>query len=235
MNTEPTRVLVIEDDVRVRRVLRLLLEGEGYLVLEAGNASEGVGLARRLLPEVILLDLGLPDQDGTDVAAELGPTRRHAIIVVSARDKEQQKIRALDLGATDYVTKPFSPAELLARIRVGLRHLRGHLAEPQVFEYRELRIDFATERVSLAGREIALSPTEYKLLRTLVRHRGTLVTHRVLLSTVWGNSALDDLHSLRVYIRRLRSKLEGTALRPTYILTEPTLGYRFGAGHEHLA
>ena len=232
MSLVPTRVLLIEDDPRVLRVLRFLLEQEGYVVLEARSGSEGLARAREFVPEVVLLDLGLPDTDGAQVAEELARTQRHAIIIVSARDQEQQKIRALDLGATDYITKPFSPAELLARVRVGLRHLRGHLAEPQSFVFRDLGIDFASERVSLSGREVALSPTEYKLLRTLVRHRGSLVTHRILLTTVWGSSDAADLHSLRVYIRRLRSKLERDAARPVYIVTEPTLGYRFGAGPE---
>jgi two-component system KDP operon response regulator KdpE len=228
--SHPTRVLLIEDELRVRRVLRLLLQQEGYVVLEAGTGAAGLEQARTFVPEVVLLDLGLPDINGVDIVAELVTTRRHVIIVLSASDQEQHKIRALDLGVTDYVTKPFSPGELLARIRAGLRHLRGHLSEEQAFEFRALRIDFGTERVFLEGQEVALTPTEYKLLRVLVQHRGSLVTHRMLLSLVWGDSAADELHYLRVYVKRLRAKLERNGAKPIYIVTEPTLGYRFGAG-----
>jgi two-component system KDP operon response regulator KdpE len=167
--------------------------------------------------------------DGIEVAGELASRQHHAVIVVSARDQEEQKVRALDRGAMDYVTKPFGHAELLARIRAGLRHLRERGSELSIFRFGEMTIDFRSSRVSLAGRAVELSPTEFKLLRCLVRGRGTIVRHDELLRDVWGPMAVHEVHYLRVYVKRLRTKLEADPASPVYILTEPSLGYRFGS------
>lgn len=224
-----THVLVIEDDAEMCRVLTFLLRGEGYSVVEAHTGRDGVELAERQAPHVILLDLGLPDLDGSEIVQQLGQSGRRPLIVISAREQEHQKVLALDRGATDYVTKPFGAGELLARIRAGLRRVERGRADEDVFKIRELIVDLASEKVTLRDSAVPLSPTEYRLLRALIRARGTVLTHRQLLTTVWGAGAVDEIHYLRVYIKRLRSKLEDNPTQPRYIVTEPNLGYRFGA------
>lgn len=230
MSQEPTHVLVIEDDAEMCRVLTFLLRGEGYHVVEAHTGRDGLEQASSQAPHLVLLDLGLPDLDGTDIVTELCNSGRRALIVISARDHEHQKILALDRGATDYVTKPFGAGELLARIRAGLRFVRRDPAEEAWFQFGDLVVDLATEKVKLRDVEVALSPTEYRLLRALVRARGTVLTHRQLLTTVWGPGASEEIHYLRVYIKRLRSKLETDPAQPRFVLTEPNLGYRFANG-----
>jgi len=221
-------VLIIEDEPHVRRFLRASLRANGFQVVEAASAREGLAQAAGRNPEVILLDLGLPDGDGRDVTRELRRTTRAPIIVLSARGKEQDKVTVLDLGADDYLTKPFGIGELLARIRVALRHgsLPGERAVVGVYEADQLRIDLSARAVQRSGQEIHLTPTEYKLLATLTRNAGRVITHRQLLHEVWGANYVEQTHYLRVYMAQLRHKLERDPTRPRLLVTEPGIGYR---------
>jgi two-component system KDP operon response regulator KdpE len=226
-NPGPT-VLVIEDELQMRRFLRSALEGHGYRVIEVGTAREGLAQAAGRNPEIILLDLGLPDVDGLDVTRRLREWTATPIVVLSARGLEQDKIRALDAGADDYLTKPFGVGELLARIRVALRHAAtppGELADP-VFTQGELTVDLARRQVFLGASEVHLTPTEYKLLTLLVRHAGKVITQRQALKEVWGPNYANQTHYLRVYMAQLRHKLERDPARPRLLLTEPGVGYR---------
>jgi two-component system KDP operon response regulator KdpE len=226
-NPGPT-VLVIEDELQMRRFLRSALEGHGYRVIEVGTAREGLAQAAGRNPEIILLDLGLPDVDGLDVTRRLREWTATPIVVLSARGLEQDKIRALDAGADDYLTKPFGVGELLARIRVALRHAAtppGELADP-VFVQGELKVDLARRQVFLGEEEVHLTPTEYKLLTLLVRHAGKVITQRQALKEVWGPNYSNQTHYLRVYMAQLRHKLELDPARPRLLLTEPGVGYR---------
>jgi two-component system KDP operon response regulator KdpE len=226
-NPGPT-VLVIEDELQMRRFLRSALEGHGYRVIEVGTAREGLAQAAGRNPEIILLDLGLPDVDGLDVTRRLREWTATPIVVLSARGLEQDKIRALDAGADDYLTKPFGVGELLARIRVALRHAAtppGELADP-VFTQGELTVDLARRQVFLGEEEVHLTPTEYKLLTLLVRHAGKVITQRQALKEVWGPNYSNQTHYLRVYMAQLRHKLELDPARPRLLLTEPGVGYR---------
>jgi two-component system KDP operon response regulator KdpE len=221
-------VLVIEDEPQMRRFLRSALEGHGYRVVEVGTAREGLAQAAGRNPDVILLDLGLPDGDGLDVTRRLREWAATPIIVLSARGFEQDKIRALDAGADDYLTKPFGIGELLARIRVALRHAAtppGELADP-VFTQGALTVDLARRQVFVGGSEVHLTPTEYRLLTLLVRHAGKVITQRQALKEVWGPNYASQTHYLRVYMAQLRHKLERDPARPRLLLTEPGVGYR---------
>ena len=212
----------------MRRFLRSALEGHGYRVIEVGTAREGLAQAAGRNPEIILLDLGLPDVDGLDVTRRLREWTATPIVVLSARGLEQDKIRALDAGADDYLTKPFGVGELLARIRVALRHAAtppGELADP-VFTQGELTVDLARRQVFLGASEVHLTPTEYKLLTLLVRHAGKVITQRQALKEVWGPNYANQTHYLRVYMAQLRHKLERDPARPRLLLTEPGVGYR---------
>jgi two-component system KDP operon response regulator KdpE len=221
-------ILLIEDEPQMRRFLRTALTANDYRLVEAETAKDGLGQAAARNPDVILLDLGLPDRDGLDVARELREWSATPIIVLSARGREEDKVKALDLGADDYLTKPFGVEELLARIRVALRHAAtppGAAAEP-VFEVGDLRVDLPARRVWRAGQEVHLTPTEYKLLATLVRHAGKVLTHRQLLKEVWGINFVNQSHYVRVYLAQLRQKIEADPARPRLLLTEPGVGYR---------
>jgi two-component system, OmpR family, KDP operon response regulator KdpE len=220
-------VLVIEDEPQMRRFLRAALESNGYRPVEAATGREGVAQATGRTPDVILLDLGLPDGDGIDLTRRLREWSHTPIIVISARGREQDKIAALDAGADDYLTKPFAVGELMARLRVALRHATqpDAAAEP-VFSVGDLRVDLARRQVFVADTEVHLTPTEYKLLALLVRHAGKVLTHRQLLKEVWGPNAVEHSHYVRVYVTQLRHKLERDATRPQYLLTEPGVGYR---------
>jgi two-component system KDP operon response regulator KdpE len=221
-------ILLIEDEPQMRRFLRTALTANDYRLVEAETAKEGLAQAAARNPDVILLDLGLPDRDGLDVARELREWSGTPIIVLSARGREQDKVAALDLGADDYLTKPFGVEELLARIRVALRHAAlppGSAPEP-IFEAGELRVDLADRRVWRQGQEVHLTPTEYKLLATLVRHAGKVLTHRQLLKEVWGANYVNQSHYVRVYLGQLRQKIEADAARPRLLVTEPGVGYR---------
>jgi two-component system KDP operon response regulator KdpE len=221
-------VLLIEDEPHMRRFLRAALRARDYQVVEAATGREGLMQAAGRNPELILLDLGLPDADGLDVARELRRSSSTPIIVISARGQEQDKVAALDLGADDYLTKPFSEPELLARIRVALRHAAraSNGALDAVWESGELRVDMLRRQVHRAGREVHLTPTEYKLLAALVRNAGRVVTHRQLLHEVWGANYQEQTHYLRVYMAQLRHKLERDPTRPRMLTTEPGVGYR---------
>jgi len=227
MSQEATIVL-IEDEPEIRRFLRTTLPGHGFRVYEATTAQAGLIEVKSRNPDLILLDLGLPDMDGTDVIRQVREWTPTPIIVLSAREQEQQKVAALDLAAADYVTKPFGIHELLARIRTALRHAgRPDGADvDSCFTFGEVRVDMARRLVFVADKEIHLTAIEYKLLSTLVRHAGKVVTHRQLLKEVWGPLHVEEGHYLRVYMRQLRNKLESTPANPKYLVTELGVGYR---------
>ncbi len=227
MNEAPM-VLVIEDEPQIRHFLHSTLAGGGYRVLEAATAAAGLEYAARQ-PDLVLLDLGLPDGDGLMLTRRLREWSQVPIVVVSARGQEQDKVAALDAGADDYLTKPFGVQELLARIRVALRHAArvGGAVEEPVFTTGALRVDFAHRQVFVADREVHLTPNEYKLLSVLVHKAGKVLTHRQLLKEVWGLAYANENHYLRVYMGQLRHKLEADPARPAHLLTEPGVGYRF--------
>jgi two-component system KDP operon response regulator KdpE len=212
-------VLVVEDEPQMRRFLRPALEGQGYRVVEAASASDGLAQASSFNPDLILLDLALPDGDGVDVARRIREWSPVPIVVISARGQESDKVAALDAGADDYLTKPFGMAELLARLRVARRHterLGSETAEPV----------FARRQVTRDGIEIHLTPLEYKLLAALVHYAGRVITHRQLLKEVWGPGAANETQYLRVYMAQLRHKIEKDPARPALLLTESGVGYR---------
>jgi len=225
--TEPNPViLVIEDEVQMRRFLRASLTSNGYQVVETDTAATGLAQAAARNPDLVLLDLGLPDQDGLVVTQRLREWAKTPIIVISARGREEDKIQALDAGADDYLTKPFGVGELLARIRVALRNAaRGELGSAQ-FSVGELKVDLVRRQVLVSGQEVHLTPFEYKLLATLIKHAGRVITHRQLLREVWGPNSSDQTQYLRVYMGQLRHKLEANPSRPVFLTTEPGVGYR---------
>jgi two-component system KDP operon response regulator KdpE len=221
-------VLVIEDEPQIRRFLRTTLEAQAFTVIESETGSRGITDAANRRPECIILDLGLPDMDGVDVITRLREWSSVPIIVLSARVQEDAKIAALDAGADDYVVKPFGAGELLARLRVALRHASGTDRDDEggVYVRGDLRVDLGARRVTLAGNEVHLTPTEYRLLATLVRHRGKVLTQRFLLKEVWGPGHVERAHYLRIYMANLRHKLETDPTRPALFLTETGVGYR---------
>jgi two-component system KDP operon response regulator KdpE len=223
-------VLVVEDEPQVMRFLRASLPAHGYRLIEAVTGQQALVEASTRAPDLILLDLGLPDVDGVEVARRVREWSKVPIVVLSARGQERDKIQALDAGADDYLTKPFGVGELLARMRVALRHAAraGGDGEP-VFESGELKVDLAARQVFLAGVEVRLTRTEFNLLAALVKNGGKVVTHRQLLREVWGPAATDRSHYLRVYMGQLRHKLESEPARPRYLLTEIGVGYRLRA------
>jgi two-component system, OmpR family, KDP operon response regulator KdpE len=232
MSASSIRVLVVDDEPQIRRFLRTSLSAHGYHVIEATCGRDAIRLTATERPELVLLDLGLPDIDGLEVIQRLREWSTIPIIVVSVRGQETEKVEALDGGADDYVTKPFSMGELLARLRAALRHrLQAEVEEP-VFHTGGLSVDLVRRAVTVDGHEIKLTPKEYDLLRTLVTHAGKVMTHQYLLREVWGPSSLYETHYLRVYIGQLRQKLEPDPARPRYILTEPGVGYRLAVLHE---
>jgi len=220
-------ILVIEDEAAMRRFLRVSLESNGYRWAEAGTAHDGLAQAAARTPELVLLDLGLPDDDGLTVTARLREWATMPIIVISARGQEEDKVRALDAGADDYLTKPFGVNELLARIRVALRHARGSAAASvPVVEIGALKLDLDRREVFVDGQEVHITPIEYKLLALLVKHAGKVLTHRQILKDVWGPNQSEHTHYVRVHLAELRKKIEVNPARPTYIVTEPGVGYR---------
>jgi two-component system, OmpR family, KDP operon response regulator KdpE len=228
MSSLPPTILVIEDEPQIRRFLRTILPAHGYRVLEAETAHDGLLQTAMYQPDIVLLDLGLPDLDGLNVTRRLREWTTIPIIVLSARGQEADKVAALDAGADDYLTKPFGIQELLARMRVALRHVARLMQEPgdPMFTVGELQVDLAHRRVSVATHEIHLTPIEYKLLTVLVRYAGRVVTQRQLLQEVWGPHQTSAMHYVRVYMRQLRHKLEANPTRPRYLVTEPGVGYR---------
>jgi len=225
--TDPL-LLVVEDEPQMRRFLRASLSSHGFRILEAGTAREGVALASTHNPELILLDLGLPDGDGIQLTREIREWACIPIIVISARGREADKVEALDAGADDYLTKPFGVGELLARIRVALRHaLRAGVSSVEsVLDAGPLRIDAARRRVLLDGTELHLTPIEYRLLVLLAQNADRVLTHRQILKEVWGPTYAGQTHYLRVYMAQLRRKIEPNPARPKLLLTEPGVGYR---------
>lgn len=224
-------VVLIEDEPQIRRFLRATLTGQGYRLFEATTGAAGLVEVGSRQPDVVIVDLGLPDIDGLDVIRRLREWTAIPIIVLSARGQERDKVMALDVGADDYVSKPFGAGELLARIRVALRHAAGATREGDEtpFTVGELSVDLLRRQVFVAGKEVRLTPIEYKLLTTLVRHAGRVVTHQQLLREVWGPAHTDQAHYVRVYMAHLRHKLEAEPARPRYLLTEPGVGYRLAA------
>ncbi|HEX4416088.1 MAG TPA: response regulator [Lacipirellulaceae bacterium] len=225
------RVLLVEDELPIRKFVHAALAGANYQVDDAATGQQALQHATQTPPDVVILDLGLPDMDGQHVIQRLREWLTAPIIVLSARDQEQQKIQALDNGADDYLTKPFSTGELLARTRVALRHANrlSDGAANSKFESGELTVDLAARRVYVADREVHLTPLEYKLLTTLIHHHGKVLTHRQLLKEVWGPDQVQETHYLRVFMATLRRKLEQDPARPRYLLTEQGIGYRLAS------
>jgi two-component system KDP operon response regulator KdpE len=220
-------ILVIEDDPPIRKFLRASLIDHGYAVIEATTGELGLRHASNDRPDLVILDLGLPDIDGIDVTRRLREWSDLPIIVVSARGKEQDKIVALDAGADDYLTKPFGVGELLARVRVALRHHNKTDTGETVFTGGDVSVDFARRTVTVRGEAVHLTPLEYSLLSVFIRHCGKVLTHRQLLKEVWGPGVAEESHYVRVYVNQLREKIERDPARPTHILTETGIGYRF--------
>jgi two-component system, OmpR family, KDP operon response regulator KdpE len=219
------RILVVDDETPIRRYLRVVLGAQGFTVLEAGGGREALEAVAAQRPDLVILDLGLPDLDGVEVTRGLREWSQTPIIVLSVRDAEGDKIAALDAGADDYLVKPFGTGELLARIRAAMRR-QANVANEPVLQAGVLRMDLPHRLVSVSGREITLTPTEYDLLRVLMQSAGRVLTHRQLLRAVWGNAYEDELHLLRVNISNLRRKLEDNPDRPAILRTEPGIGYR---------
>ena len=226
----PAHVLVIDDEPQIRKFLRISLAAQGYQVSEAATGTEGLAQAALGQPDLVILDLGLPDRDGQEVLVELREWSTVPVLVLSVRADEREKVRALDAGANDYVTKPFGIQEFLARSRALLRQT-STTATPQVaaLEVGDLRVDFAYRRVTLAGSEVALTRKEYAVLATLAQHPGRVVTQRQLLIDIWGPTHAQDSHYLRIVIGHLRQKLADDPVAPHYIVTEPGVGYRLRA------
>lgn len=224
---KPT-ILVIEDEPALQKFLRLTLSTQDYRIIEASTGEQGLRHTAMSRPDLIILDLGLPDMDGVEVTRRLREWTATPIIVVSARGKEQDKVVALDAGADDYLTKPFGVAELLARVRVTLRHLATANQETgqPAFAVGGLHVDLDKREVKVDGQTVHLTPNEFKLLAVMVKHAGKVLTHRHLLNEVWGPGSGNETHYLRVYMNQLRQKIEGDAARPKYLQTEPGVGYR---------
>lgn len=220
--------LIIDDEPQIRRLLRVVLEGENYQVHEAETGNDGLIQIANRKPNVILLDLGLPDMDGLQVLQRLREWSEAPVLILSVRDDEQGKVAALDAGADDYVTKPFGAPELLARLRAAQRKTRPE-EETLVFKAGDLVIDLTARVVTRGGREIKLTATEYALLRLFVRHPGRVLTHRYILREIWGPKSEEHRQYLRVYVTHLRQKIEADSTKPQFIRTEPGVGYRFAA------
>jgi two-component system, OmpR family, KDP operon response regulator KdpE len=225
MNEIGFRVLVVDDERAIRRYLHAALNAHGYIIYEAVSGQEALSAAASEHPDLIILDLGLPDIDGVEVTRQIREWSQVPIIILSVREQERDKVAALDAGADDYLTKPFSTGELMARIRVALRRSNQASVEP-VFTTGELEVNLSRRLVMVKEQEISLTPTEYDLLRVLVQHPGRVLTHRQLLQKVWGNAYETEAHLLRVNMSNLRRKIEPDPTRPRFIITEPGVGYR---------
>ncbi|WP_430461494.1 response regulator [Thalassolituus sp. LLYu03] len=222
-----TRILIIDDEPQIRRFLTISLESQGYVISEADSGLAGLAQIRALAPDLIILDLGLPDMDGQQVLKELRGFTDTPVIVLSVRNSEREKVQALDSGCNDYVEKPFGVKELLARIRAVLRTQAPKDAAPPGWSDGHLSLDYAQHTVTLNDERLRLSPREYDLLQELVQHRGQILTQHYLLKKYWGSEHLDDSHYLRIFIRQIRNKIGDDPTRPRYIETEPGVGYRF--------
>ena len=229
MPDNPARVLVVDDELAIRRLLHTILSNEGFVLHAAEGGHAGLAAAAAFRPDVILLDLGLPDLDGVEVIRRIREWSPVPIIVLSVREREDDKIAALDAGADDYLTKPFGVGELLARIRASLRRSLQQAPEPR-FESNDLVVDLTLRRVMVGGEDVQLTPTEYDLLRLLVTHAGKVLTHGQILKQIWGVAYQEQPHVLRVNISNLRRKIEADPSRPRHIITEPGVGYRLVPG-----
>lgn len=227
MNAPLPTVLLVDDEVQMRRFLRASLGASGFKLIEASSGAEALSLAASHNPELVLLDLGLPDEDGVVVTRKLREWSRVPIIIISARGREANKVEALDAGADDYLTKPFGVSELLARMRVALRHAAQTGGAPApVFEVGDLHLDLSRREVKRGGVEVHLTPIEYRLLSLLAQHAGKVLTHSHILKEVWGPGHAEQTHYLRVYMAQLRRKIEADPARPKLLMTEPGVGYR---------
>jgi two-component system KDP operon response regulator KdpE len=229
MTSDRATVLVIDDEPPIRRLLRTALAVQEYRVIEAADGREGLSMLRHERPDVLVLDLGLPDIDGLELIRQIRAESPVPIVVLSSRDDERGKVEALDLGADDYVTKPFGMEELVARLRTALRHRLQQQGGRPLFRSGDLTVDLVRRIVTVRGEEVKLSPKEYDLLQQLVLHAGKVLTHRHLLREVWKDETGGDVQYLRVYVRQLRQKIEADPERPVHILTEPGVGYRLQA------
>lgn len=225
-------LIVIEDEPQIRRFLRSSLEDAGFRVFEADSAARGLTEVATRKPDLVILDLGLPDRDGVDVIQDVRNWSQVPILVLSARSSEEDKVRALDLGADDYLVKPFGTAELLARVRVALRHGNVSESAAPTFDAGDFRVDLAARRVWRGEEEVHLTQLEYRLLTVMIRHIGKVLTHRQLLAEVWGSAYVEHSNYLRVYMAQLRQKLEMDPARPRHFLTEIGVGYRFAGKPE---
>ena len=225
MSDSGLRVLVVDDERAIRRYLHAALNAQGYAVYEANTGQEALKMILAIHPDLIILDLGLPDLDGVEVTRQIREWTNIPIIILSVREAETDKINALDAGADDYLTKPFSSGELLARMRAALRHTSQTSSEP-AYQSGNLIVDLARHQIKVDGAEISLTPTEYELLRILVQNSGKVLTHHQLLRQVWGSAYENEAHLLRVNMSNLRRKIEPDPTRPRYIITEPGVGYR---------
>ena len=221
-------ILIIEDEPALQRFLRVTLSAQNFKIIEAATGEQGLRHASTSVPDLVILDLGLPDIDGLAVIQKLREWSAMPIIIVSARGKEQDKVLALDAGADDYLTKPFGVGELLARIRVVLRHLATAQRDTgdSIFESGDLKVDLSRREVTVAAKPVHLTPNEFKLLSVMIKNAGKVMTHRQLLREVWGPGSGEETHYLRVYMNQLRQKLEPESARPKHLLTEPGVGYR---------
>jgi len=229
MDQQPGLVLIVDDERPIRRFLRASLTSHGFEVIEAENGQEAFNYLTSRHPDLIILDLSLPDMDGIDILKRMREWSDTPVIILSVRDNEEEKIKALDAGADDYLTKPFSVGELSARIRSALRHSQKAGDLPATFQADELKLDFVRRQLFLGNEEVSLTPTEYEILKYLIRNAGKVVTHHMLLREVWGIGYENDPHLVRVNISNLRHKIEKDPAQPRFILTESGVGYRFKA------
>jgi len=227
VNQTPINVLIVEDEKEIRRFVRSALESEGWRVFDADTLQRGLIEAGTRKPDLIILDLGLPDGDGLDFIRDLRQWSSIPVIVLSARSEESDKVLALDAGADDYLSKPFGVAELLARVRVSLRRHAQQNQESPLIQFSDVEVDLINRRVSRAGEDLHLTPLEFRLLTELIANAGKVLTQRQLLSTVWGPNYVEHSHYLRIYMGHLRQKLEAEPARPKHLLTETGVGYRF--------
>lgn len=219
------QVLIIDDEVQIRRFLRISLEAKGYQVHETVNGQDGILKTAQLRPDIVILDMSLPDMDGLEVLKRLREWTKMPVIILSVRDSDQDKVSALDAGADDYLTKPFSLDELMARLRAAQRHAQSE-PEEQVFSCHNLRVDLTRRIVTVRDKPVKLTPTEYALLRLMIQHAGKVLTHQQILRSVWGPEYVNETHYLRVYFAQLRQKIEDDPAIPKIILTESGVGYR---------
>lgn len=235
MNEVQPLILLIEDDTQTRRFLKSSLSNRGWRIVEADCGKTGLATLKSDNPDLVILDLGLPDIDGISVTRRLRQFSDLPVLVLSARSQEQNKIMALDAGADDYLTKPFGTGELHARLQALLRRITRSAGGSDSFDTGQLKVDLARRKVYIAGNEVRITPIEYRLLNILVRHAGLVVTHRQLLQEVWGGEHIHDQHYLRIYMGQLRHKLEINPARPRYLLTEVGVGYRLSVDEDRIA